>query len=196
MFRQFALLIVPCLLATASLYAQTTSTTLDASAYEAVYPNLSANEVILKAVAGDVFAQHELSSRLADGKGVPANTSAAAQWYSLAASRGLPDAPSIDSLPNFPIRARAAASGSQSNPPTVNLLEAPHEQALDEASIENSFLGASLDASGSTSAATIARYIWSIESADGEPIANRPGNVSTTEISLPEPGEGHPRRAR
>ena len=159
-------------------HAQSTPPIPNISEYDSIYPALSVDDVIRQAVAGNVLAQHELSSRLARGEGVPLNTSAAARWYSLAVSRGFPGAPSLDTLRNYPVRARVATPGNVDNPPAARLTVTSHNDAL----------VATVDASASSAASSIIRYIWSVEPADGGTTIAPPGNLQTTQISLPEAG--------
>lgn len=150
----------------------------DVAGYDAVYPGLPVEDVIRQAVAGNVLAQHELSSRFARGNGVPSSQAAAARWYSLATSRGFPGSPSLDGIGNYPILARSASSGNLDNPPSAQLALTPDGETMT----------ATLDASASSAASAIIRYVWFIESADGNNISTQPGNVQMTQVSLPATG--------
>ena len=176
----FALTVVVCMtqLVWALPMAVASPVVPDLSQYEATYPALSVDEVIRQAVAGNVLAQHELSSRFAQGNGVPQNASAAAYWYGLATARGFPGTPSLDVLPNFPILAGSSSSSHIANQPTARFSITP----------DNTSLTATVDASASSAASSILRYVWSVTSASGDTSVASIGNVQSTHIALPEPG--------
>jgi localization factor PodJL len=53
---------------------------------------LSSNRLRAAAAGGDPAAQYEVAVRFAEGRGIPQNLSAAAQWFERAARQGLPQA--------------------------------------------------------------------------------------------------------
>ena len=178
LFRLVTLFVVVLLSHTLSAHAQTPPTVPDLSSYDEIYLAMPADEIIRRAVDGNVLAQHELGNRLAQGNGVPRNDSAAAYWFSLAAARGFPGSPSLDALPTVPVRARTAVSESLANSPTASLA----------ISVDNDALTTTLDASGSMASAPVFRYIWSIENADGSPADVIVDDVESTQITFTEAG--------
>jgi len=166
---------IPALLSSA-IHAQTTLASV--SSYDQTYPTLAVTAVIRQAVAGDILAQHELSSRLAQGTGIAQNLSAAAYWYSLAASRAYPGSASLDSLRNAPILASSNSANVNVALPTARLT----------ATAESGSLQATVNASASTSSASITRYVWSVANALGADAGVSIGNSDTAQITLPSAG--------
>lgn len=151
---------------------------VDTDSYRATYSAMNTDRLVSTALRGDRLAQHELSSRFAGGSGVPTNQAAAAYWYSLAASRGLPGTQSLDRLPNVPILAKRHLGGDMSNPPMARF-----SVVYDVTS-----LVATIDGSASTSTDGIDRYIWSLSTVDGSPVELNIGNVQSVQLSFAEPG--------
>jgi len=156
----------------------------DVDGFASKYPGLSSNDIIKMAVRGDVLAQHELGSRLASAQGgLPSNPSAAAMWYARAAQRGFPGSPSLDELPNAPIRIDRTVSESNSPAPVARL-------AIPDASASAS-LTQSFDASASSAIQSMNRVLWDITSNNGNELDSAvisPSASNQASVQFPDYG--------
>lgn len=156
----------------------------DVGEFSAQYSGLPTNDIIKQAVQGDVLAQHELGNRLALGQGgLPRNPSEAAVWFSRAAQRGFPGSPSLDTLPNAPVRIDRTSTSSN-NPPPVARLAAPD-------AAQSSSLTQTLDGSASSGNEPINRVIWDVAGdANNDPAAVviSPSSSAQVQIQFPDYG--------
>ncbi len=77
----------------------------DATRFSDTFPALGNSELIASISAGSAYARWELANRLALGShGLDRDTSAAAAWYSRAASMSYPGGPGFSGLPIGPLR--------------------------------------------------------------------------------------------
>ncbi len=160
---------------------------VDPEASEATYQSLNIDSILVQATQGDVLAQHELGNRFARGSGVPRSSSAAARWFSYAASRGTPGSPPLDGLSNFPLR--ADRTNLSTDRATRESLPTPPVATVTVSIEQTGGLNVGLDGTSSEISGAIFKQLWFVQDNAGAILDLDIAESLSTQITLPESGE-------